>query len=287
MLSSTQLVSKRLGGCSSLLGLGGLLLVACSSDEGTPSNPMGTAGNPPVAGVSGGGAAGSTSTGGMGTAGSAGAGGNGQSGSSAGGGGSSAAGGGAGGAGGSGGAAGGAGGSGGAGGVNNAPFELKSPAFEEGEEVPLKYKCAEVNPVGENISPPLTWGPGPAGTKSYAIVMEHLPTPEHWVIWDIPANVYALPENVEHKAQPAVPAGSKQSYVNGLDGFTGSGYLGPCPQAVNSRQNYKFTLYALDVETLPGLGDQSSPGQAANVVKQNMVDGSEGKSLTGTQIRTN
>jgi phosphatidylethanolamine-binding protein (PEBP) family uncharacterized protein len=86
---------------------------------------------------------------------------------------------------------------------------------------------------------------------------------------------------------PAVPAGSKQSYVNGLDGFTGSGYLGPCPQAVNSRQNYKFTLYALDVETLPGLGDQSSPGQAADVVKQHVVDGSEGKSLTGTQIRTN
>jgi phosphatidylethanolamine-binding protein (PEBP) family uncharacterized protein len=117
--------------------------------------------------------------------------------------------------------------------------------------------------------------------------MEHLPTPEHWVIWDIPANVYALPENVEHEAQPAVPAGSKQSYVDGLDGFTGSGYLGPCPQSINSRQDYKFTLYALDVETLPGLNATSGPGQAADVVKQHIVDGSEGKSLTGTQIRTN
>lgn len=150
--------------------------------------------------------------------------------------------------------------------------------------MPLKYKCAEVNPKGENISPPLSWGPGPAGTKSYAIVMMHVPNPEHWVIWDIPANVTSLPENVEHAAMPPVPAGSKQSLVD-LDNFKGSGYLGPCPQAVNSVQSYRFTLYALDVETVPGLSATSNPTQAATAVKAHLVAGSQGVSLTGTQIR--
>jgi Raf kinase inhibitor-like YbhB/YbcL family protein len=143
-----------------------------------------------------------------------------------------------------------------------------------------------VNPKGQNISPPLSWGPGPAGTKSYAIVMAHVPTPEHWTIWDIPASVTSLAENVEHAAQPAVPAGSKQSLAD-LDGFKGSGYLGPCPQAVNSRQSYVFTLYALDVETVPGLSATSSPTQAATAVKAHLVAGSKGVTLTGTQIRSN
>ena len=171
------------------------------------------------------------------------------------------------------------------GGAANAPFSLTSSAFTEGDEIPLKYKCMNVNPKGQNISPPLSWGPGPMGTKSYAVVLTHVPSPEHWVLWDIPANVTLLPENIEHAAQPATPAGSKQSLAN-LDGFSGSGYLGPCPQAANSRQSYKFTVYALDVEQVPGLSATSTPTQAATAVKAHLVPGSQGVSLTGTQIQT-
>jgi Raf kinase inhibitor-like YbhB/YbcL family protein len=177
----------------------------------------------------------------------------------------------------------GGGGAGGSGG--NAPFALTSTAFQDGEEVPLKHKCMQNNPAGENISPPLSWGPGPAGTMSYAIVMMHLPSPEHWAIWDIPANVTSLPENVEHVPEPTMPAGSKQSMLNGLDGFTGSGYLGPCPQATNSEQTYEFTLYALDVATLPGVTTSSNPTQAATAIKMHLVAGSQGVKLSGTQIR--
>lgn len=295
MPSSTELVrlpSRKRPSFTSFL-IGGGLLLACSSGEGTPSDSMGSAGTAPNAGTtsggsasSGGTSAGGTSAGGTSAAGSA-SGGTGQAGSatagSGGAGGTSGAGG-AGGAGGSSGSSAGSSGAGGSGGGSAEPFALKSTAFKEGEQVPLKYKCAEVNPKGENISPPLSWGPGPAGTKSYAIVMMHVPNPEHWVIWDIPANVTSLPENVEHAAMPAVPAGSKQSLVD-LDGFQGSGYLGPCPQAVNSVQSYRFTLYALDVETVPGLSATSNPTQAATAVKAHLVAGSQGMSLTGTQIR--
>jgi len=290
-MSSSKLVSTstRSVRLASLAGLTGLLLAACSSgDGGTPNAPAGSAGSTATAGTAtaSAGAAGSAPTGGSSTAGS-GTSGSSQGGSTAGAGGSTGGSAGAAGTSGSGGAAGSsAGGGGGSAGGNNEPFALTSAAFKEGEEVPLMYKCAEVNPKGQNISPPLSWGPGPAGTKSYAIVMAHSPTPEHWVIWDIPASVTALAENVEHAAQPAVPAGSKQSLAD-LDGFKGSGYLGPCPQAVNSRQNYVFTLYALDVEAVPGLSATSSPTQAATAVKAHLVAGSKGVTLTGTQIRTN
>ncbi|HEX2871426.1 MAG TPA: YbhB/YbcL family Raf kinase inhibitor-like protein [Polyangiaceae bacterium] len=284
---------KKPASFTSLVLSGGLLLLACSSGEGTPSAPTGSAGSFSSAGNASGagnsaganGSSAGTSAGGT-SVGSNAAGsnaaGSGQAGTTtAGTGGTPATQGGASGASGSGGTAGGSAGTGG--GVAE-PFALKSTAFKEAEQVPLKYKCAEVNPKGENISPPLSWGPGPAGTKSYAIVMMHLPNPEHWTIWDIPANVTSLPENVEHAAMPPVPAGSKQSLVD-LDGFKGSGYLGPCPQAVNSVQSYRFTLYALDVETVPGLSATSTPTQAAAAVKAHLVAGSQGVSLTGTQIR--
>jgi Raf kinase inhibitor-like YbhB/YbcL family protein len=287
MLPLTQLSSNLLSGQrrGSLWLTGALLLLACSSGEGTPNTPAGSAGMAPTSGAgtsSGGSATAGSTTGGTSTT-------AGQAGSTTGGGGMTASGGAASTSGSGGVAVGTAGaggaGAGGAGGVNNEPFALKSSAFEEGEEVPLMYKCAEVPPAGQNISPPLSWGPGPAGTKSYAIVMMHLPSPEHWVIWDIPASVTSLAVNIEHKAAPAEPAGSKQSLAD-LDGFKGSGYLGPCPQAENQRQSYKFTLYALDVETVPGLSATSSPTQAATAVKAHLVAGSQGVSLTGTQIRT-
>jgi Raf kinase inhibitor-like YbhB/YbcL family protein len=286
MLSAKQLVSKRLGRRSTLISLfmiGGVVLGACSGED-TRNDPTGVAGSmaPAGAGTSNAGAAGSIGAGGAGVAGISSASGASQSGSTAAG--SSNAGAATGGSGGVAGSAGGTGGTGGTGGVAIGPFELKSSAFKEGEQIPLPYKCAEVNPKGQNISPPLSWGPGPVGTKSYAVVLMHLPSPEHWVIWDIPASVTSLPENIEHQAQPAVPTGSKQSLAN-LDGFTGSGYLGPCPQAPNSVQSYKFTLYALDVDTVPGLTATSSPAQAATAVKAHLVAGSQGVSLTGTQIQ--
>jgi Raf kinase inhibitor-like YbhB/YbcL family protein len=280
-----------LGARKSLLVLGVVFVAACSSAESSPtSNAAGGAGaatsagtgpSAGAAGISGTAAGVAGSTGGSGTSGS------GQGGSPAGGT-SGSSGGSAAGVGGTGATTGGgtnAGGASGAGGTSNAPFALTSTAFKEGEQIPLKHKCANVNPKGENISPPLSWGPGPVGTKSYAVVLMHVPSPEHWVLWDIPANVTSLPENIEHVAQPAVPAGSKQSLAN-LDGFNGSGYLGPCPQAPNSTQSYTFTLYALDVETVPGLTATSTPTAAATAVKAHLVAGSQGVSLTGTQIQT-
>ena len=285
MTAFTPLISEgRQPALASVLALGCFLAAACSSGGTDTSHSLGGAGSAPTASA-GSSAAGTSNAGGTGAGGSSSSSGA-SPGGAEGGGAAGIAGGGVTGGGASGtGGANASGGASGSGGDANASFTLTSSAFKEGDEIPLKYKCMNVNPKGQNVSPPLSWGPGPAGTKSYAVVLMHVPSPEHWVLWDIPASVTSLPENIEHVAQPAAPAGSKQSLAN-LDGFNGSGYLGPCPQAANSRQSYKFSVYALDVEQVPGLSATSTPTAAAAAVKAHLVTGSQGVSLTGTQIQT-
>jgi phosphatidylethanolamine-binding protein (PEBP) family uncharacterized protein len=105
----------------------------------------------------------------------------------------------------------------------------------------------------------------------------------HWAIWDIPVGTTSLPESIEHVAMPAAPAGAKQCMQN-LDGFTGIGYLGPCPQAVNSRQMYRYTVYALGVTNLAGVTSASSTGAAQTAIK-NAALANGAATLTGTQIQ--
>lgn len=154
----------------------------------------------------------------------------------------------------------------------------------QGMQVPLMYKCTTVAPAGMNQSPPLSWTPGPAGTKSYAVTLNHVGGGDHWAIWDIAPTVTALPENVDHVAQPAMPAGAKQSVTN-LDGFNGSGYLGPCPQAVNATQTYTYTVWALKVATLSGVTTTSSTTDVQAAIKAAALAGGSA-TLSGTQIRT-
>jgi Raf kinase inhibitor-like YbhB/YbcL family protein len=175
----------------------------------------------------------------------------------------------------------GAGGTAGAGGAG-ASFTLTSSAFTEGMEIPLKHKCALVNPVGMNQSPPLAWTRNPTGVASYAVTLVDVAHGAlHWAIWDIQAGTTALPENVDHVAMPPVPAGAIQA-VEGLDGFTGVGYLGPCPQAVNAPQMYRFTVWAFNSATLL-LPSRSGPSYVLTTIENAAIASA---TLMGTQIQT-
>ena len=46
-------------------------------------------------------------------------------------------------------------------------FTLQSPAFIEGEEIPIRYSAE-----GKNVSPPLSWSTPPRGTQSLALIVE-------------------------------------------------------------------------------------------------------------------
>ncbi len=117
-------------------------------------------------------------------------------------------------------------------------LNIKSPVFNNGDMMDAKYTCK-----GEDISPPLSWDGAPAGTKSFALICDDPDAPfmtwVHWVIYDIPANVSQLEENVPKDKE--LPSGARQ----GKNDFRKIGYGGPCPPP-GGPHRYFFKLYALD-----------------------------------------
>ena len=126
-------------------------------------------------------------------------------------------------------------------------MQLTSTAFTEGAAIPPKFTCD-----ARNVSPPLKWSGVPAGAKSLALIVDDPDAPSgtwvHWVLYDLPASVSELPEDLA-KSQ-YVAGGAKQ----GLNDFKHLGYGGPCPPH-GKPHRYLFKLYALDLllDLKPGL----------------------------------
>lgn len=119
-----------------------------------------------------------------------------------------------------------------------AEFQVASAAFKPGEEIPKEFTCE-----GKDISPELRWTRPPRGTRSFVLIVEDPDAPSgtwiHWVVYDLPARVRALPGNVPKQAE--VPGGG----VQGRNDFGRLGYGGPCPPPGGAHRYY-FKLYALD-----------------------------------------
>ena len=111
-------------------------------------------------------------------------------------------------------------------------LDLKSDAFLNGQSIPAKYSC-----IGKNISPALTWSNPPAGTQSFALIVDDPDAPAgtwvHWVLFNIPSTTTSLEESADISAV----AVGKNSSGN-------MRYDGPCPPSGTHR--YYFKLYALD-----------------------------------------
>jgi phosphatidylethanolamine-binding protein (PEBP) family uncharacterized protein len=217
------------GGTTGGTTTGGAATGGASAGMGGAGGITGGAPNGGSAGSSGGGA-GKSSGGGAGTAGSAGAGGS--NGGTAG--------------------SGGAAGSGGSGGATSGMFTLKSPAFDHVETCTKDMpKTCDVFPnenlsymKSMNVSPELSWSGAPAGTQSYAILLEDVTINQaHWVIWNIPGSVSTVAANIpQDSAMPAMPAGSQQASATFA---TGDGYFGPG----SSCNVYQFVIFALSAAT--------------------------------------
>ncbi|HVU04978.1 MAG TPA: YbhB/YbcL family Raf kinase inhibitor-like protein [Polyangiaceae bacterium] len=120
-------------------------------------------------------------------------------------------------------------------------LKLTSTAFAHQEAIPPKYTCE-----GADTSPPLAWSGAPAGTQSFALVVDDPDAPDpkapkrtwvHWVLADIPPSVNALGEGA---AASGLPAGT----VVGKNDWGKATYGGPCPPI--GRHRYFHKLYALD-----------------------------------------
>jgi Raf kinase inhibitor-like YbhB/YbcL family protein len=118
-------------------------------------------------------------------------------------------------------------------------FALTSTGFAEGDVIPVKHTCD-----GADRSPPLAWTGAPSGTASYALIADDPDAPAgtwvHWVLYDLPATLSALPENVPKVESPKELGGA----VQGKNDSRGLGYAGPCPPP-GPAHRYFFKLYAL------------------------------------------
>ncbi|HXZ84711.1 MAG TPA: YbhB/YbcL family Raf kinase inhibitor-like protein [Myxococcota bacterium] len=118
-------------------------------------------------------------------------------------------------------------------------FTLHSTAFASHGSIPAAHTCE-----GKDVSPPLRWSEPPAGTRSFALVVDDPDAPDpaaprriwvHWVVYDLPPGARELAEGA------ALPEGAR----DGTNDWKETGYRGPCPPI--GRHRYFHKLYALDL----------------------------------------
>jgi Raf kinase inhibitor-like YbhB/YbcL family protein len=146
-------------------------------------------------------------------------------------------------------------------------FTLTSDAFANGQPIPAQYTCD-----GADQSPPLDWSEPPAGTKSFALIVDDPDAPSrtfrHWGAYDIPAAVRSI------------PAGQALG-TQAVNDFGKPGYGGPCPPKGHGPHHYRFKLLALNVPSL-GLHGQVQIGDLEREAENHLVGRGE---LVGTYER--
>jgi phosphatidylethanolamine-binding protein (PEBP) family uncharacterized protein len=140
-------------------------------------------------------------------------------------------------------------------------FMLNSPVVEDLQTLPIEFTGD-----GDGISPPLAWNGAPAGTKGYALIMDHV-TPDgdrkwYWTAYDIPGSASSLPKNVTDIGKLGT-------------GFKGEiGYEPPMSKGPGAK-TYVITLYALS-EPLKVAG---KPG------REELLSAMDGKVLANSSLR--
>ena len=150
---------------------------------------------------------------------------------------------------------------------------VTSSAWPDGGQVPVKHTQA-----GEEVSPPLSWSNVPAGVVTFVLVVHDLDAASgggtgdllHWMLWNIPATVTALPEGVPSASQ--LPDGTRQISA------TGPSYRGPGAPRSGVAHHYVFELYALDAALdVPAVG--ASPAETRAAVMAAMAGHVRGKGV--------
>jgi Raf kinase inhibitor-like YbhB/YbcL family protein len=122
---------------------------------------------------------------------------------------------------------------------------LTSTQIGEGKEVPRSAVSSQNDCGGENISPALDWTGAPKGTKGFALTMFDPDAPNggylHWVVFNIPPNVFSLPSDAGKADSRKLPKGALS--IGNSSGK--NGYTGPCPPVGDKPHHYEFTIYAM------------------------------------------
>ncbi len=144
-------------------------------------------------------------------------------------------------------------------------ISISAEAFSNGGNIPDEYTCK-----GQDVSPALSWKGIPAGTKSWALIMDD---PDalgrafvHWMLFNIPAGTQQLPKGVPENE--TLGDGSRQ----GMTDSGTPGYGGPCPPP-GKPHRYYFRIYALDTKL--DLPARATRNQLENAMKGHILASGE------------
>lgn len=108
------------------------------------------------------------------------------------------------------------------------------------------WLSAEYSAAGDATSPPLAWS-GMLEAETYALIVEDPDAPRedpavHWMVWNIPGELNALPAHVEPGPHPSSVPGA----VQGRNLRGEHDWLGMAPPPGHGPHHYHFQLFALD-----------------------------------------
>lgn len=148
-----------------------------------------------------------------------------------------------------------------------AKLAITSDAFRNGQPIPVQYTCD-----GANQTPAVHWSDAPAGTKSFAVVVDDPDAPKgtfrHWGVFDIPSSARSIGGGQRVGTEVANDKGTQ-------------GYTGPCPPHGDNPHHYHFKLFALDTDKL-GLSPSAKIVDVENAARQHTIGQGE---LIGTYQR--
>lgn len=164
--------------------------------------------------------------------------------------------------------------------TTNAPATISvwSTAFPDGGPIPQRH--AGVG-VGDNISPPLTWGNIPAGAVELVLLVEDpdapLPRPfVHCVVTGINPDL----TGIDAGALSGHADSSQSPFDIGKASMGQSGYLGPAPIPGHGPHRYLFQLFALDQST--DLAGRATKSRLLKAIRGHVIGRGQ---LTGTYER--
>jgi len=138
-------------------------------------------------------------------------------------------------------------------------MRLSTNAWQDGGAIPPKYAQP-----GRDVSPALTWTPGPEGTASFVLIAHDIDGATgngvddmlHWLVWNIPKDATSLPEGVPQSPQRG--DGSRQISASGPY------YRGPAAPSTGPAHHYVFEIFALDtLIDVSSIGVQPGPTRTA------------------------
>lgn len=151
-------------------------------------------------------------------------------------------------------------------------FKLSTQSFTAEATIPNAFSCD-----GADINPQLGWEGAPAGTKSFAIIVDDPDAFDlfglvwvHWNIYNIPATATQIAEGASTHTDK-LPAGSVETNSD----FGSAKYRGPCPPS--GRHHYQFQIFALNKESISFTGpltrDEFATAYADSIIGKASVAG--------------